>query len=42
MCKAVLPIMHNYGSVTDLNFDAQIRDPSIIMTHTYFQSNQDS
>ena len=27
---------------TDLNFDAQIWDPCIILTHTYLQSNQDS
>ena len=27
---------------TDLNFDALIREPCVILTHTYFQSNQDS
>ena len=27
---------------TDLNFDAQIRDPCVILMHTYFQSDWDS
>ena len=41
LTSAVLPITHNCGSITHrFVFYAQIRDPCVILTHTYFQSDQ--
>ena len=40
----MLPIFPIFEGLlrTDLNFDAHITDPCVILTHTYFQSNRDS